>query len=389
MSMTQPVQSYSTLAPSVAPTNASPYSVPPGGHMMNQPLSSSYGHMMHPGQTRLPQMPPRVEYSHASHYASLNMQQQGFASRFQTPSGIQTQYPSTAGVPSQLPQPGTSIPSASSTSTGSNPTQQSSVIPPVGSVSKSSIPEGSLQPNPTQIPLQTQAQLGYQSPQLAYTSMMSQVRPSTIPPQAQPPIPVIPTPQIPGSNPAAGPIKMQPIVPQPGSLPATGSMMSQVRPSTIPPQTKPQMPVISTPQILGSNPAGRQTYPSANYPSPAPSPFQPIHPAPVSLEIVPSGTSQPASLPTSQLTSHRPQSIELERRSSLDDMLEAVEMNAAETPTVEVLQPKIMTPGEIEEQKLEAQAKKDIAIGKPIFLTASFCLRSRRNNFDVLPMNKI
>ena len=129
MSMTQPVQSYSTLASSVALTNATPYSVPPGGHMMTQPLSSPYGYrMMHPGQTRLPQQPPRVDYIHTSHYASLNMQQQGFVSRFQTPSGIQTQYPSTAGVPSQLPQPGTSIPSASSTSAGSNPTQQSSAI---------------------------------------------------------------------------------------------------------------------------------------------------------------------------------------------------------------------------------------------------------------------
>ena len=192
--------------------------------------------------------------------------------------------------------------------------------------------------------MQGQAQLSHQPPQLAYTSMMtSQIRPSTIPTGHYPMPPVMSTHQIPSmhqapsthqvvpppmhqapsthqaapppTNPVAQPLKMQPIVPQPGSMP---------RPSY-------------------------QT--SVSYPSPAPSPFQPISPAPVSLDR--------------EIFPQRPESINLERKTSLDDMLDAVnvEMNETETPsTVEVLQPKVMTPGEIEEQKLEAQAKKDIAI---------------------------
>ena len=47
-----------------------------------------------------------------------------------------------------------------------------------------------------------------------------------------------------------------------------------------------------------------------------------------------------------------PTTLEIERRASLEEMLTDVEKNS-----VKVLQPKIMTPGEIEEQKLEAQAK--------------------------------
>ena len=184
--------------------------------------------------------------------------------------------------------------------------------------------------------MQGQAQLSHQPPQLAYTSMMtSQIRPSTIPTGHYPMPPVMSTHQMPSmhqapsthqaappthqapppTNPVAQPLKMQPIVPQPGSMP---------RPSY-------------------------QT--SVSYPSPAPSPFQPISPAPVSLDR--------------EIFPQRPESINLERKTSLDDMLDAVnvEMNETETPsTVEVLQPKVMTPGEIEEQKLEAQAKKDIAI---------------------------
>ena len=82
------------------------------------------------------------------------------------------------------------------------------------------------------------------------------------------------------------------------------------------------------------------------YPSPAPSPFRPIAPTPTVVQAI----------------SNRPGSLELERRSSLEDMLESVENSATETPSIsEVLQPKIMTPGEIEEQKIEAQAKEDIA----------------------------
>ena len=82
------------------------------------------------------------------------------------------------------------------------------------------------------------------------------------------------------------------------------------------------------------------------YPSPAPSPFRPIAPTPTVVQPI----------------ANRPGSLELERRSSLEDMLESVENSAIETPSIsEVLQPKIMTPGEIEEQKIEAQAKEDIA----------------------------
>ena len=50
-----------------------------------------------------------------------------------------------------------------------------------------------------------------------------------------------------------------------------------------------------------------------------------------------------------------PTTLEIERRASVEEMLTDIEKNS-----VKVLQPKIMTPGEIEEQKLEAQAKEHI-----------------------------
>ena len=107
-------------------------------------------------------------------------------------------------------------------------------------------------------------------------------------------------------------IKMQPVVPQPGS--------QQI------PQPRPMYPY---------------------RPSPAPSPFQPISPAPLMSE---------------ERMNFRPESIDIERRSSLEDMLADVDLNATERPAnVNVLQPKVMTPGEIAEQKIEAQAKEDIA----------------------------
>ena len=78
-------------------------------------------------------------------------------------------------------------------------------------------------------------------------------------------------------------------------------------------------------------------------PSPSPSPFQPISPAPRH------GSDQ-------KLTQDV---VAIERRASLEEMLAEVEKSANNAPNV--LQPKVMTPGEIEEQKLEAQAEEDIA----------------------------
>ncbi len=46
------------------------------------------------------------------------------------------------------------------------------------------------------------------------------------------------------------------------------------------------------------------------------------------------------------------------RRTSLDDMLEQVGMESPSTGVM--LEPKVMTPGEIQEQKMEAKAKEDI-----------------------------
>ena len=332
--MTPSIQSYSmapvsstTQPQSMAPTNFPAYTSAPGGQLaQQQPFSMPYGHL-----TTTPSQMSGPQPNHL-YYSNMNMQQQrSLSNQGQTYNNGQSQPPhpqAAMGLPQQT------IP-------GQN-TQKNASIPPGSS---------SMMPHSTTATVQGQAQLSHQPPQLAYTSMMtSQIRPSTIPTGHYPMPPVMSTHQIPSmhqapsthqvvpppmhqapsthqaapppmrqapppTNPVAQPLKMQPIVPQPGSMP---------RPSY-------------------------QT--SVSYPSPAPSPFQPISPAPVSLDR--------------EIFPQRPESINLERKTSLDDMLDAVnvEMNETETPsTVEVLQPKVMTPGEIEEQKLEAQAKKDIAI---------------------------
>ena len=162
----------------------------------------------------------------------------------------------------------------------------------------------------TRQPLQ-QPQVG--QPPVSYPQPQLQMRPMTynqnwpVPQQSQiRPQYMMPQPQRPPSEPQlqANPeLKLRPVVPQPGST-SQGAFNA--------------------------------------YPSPAPSPFRPIAPTPTAVQ-------------------NRPGSIDLERRSSLEDMLESVENSAIETPISEVLQPKIMTPGEIEEQKIEAQAKEDIA----------------------------
>ena len=293
-----PVSS-TTQPQSMAPTNVPAYASAPGGQLAQQrPFSMPYGHLATtPSQMSAPQ--PNHLY-----YSAMNMQQRPLSNQGQIYNNGQSQPPH--------PQAAMGLPQT--TISGPN-TPKNASIPPGSS---------SMMPHSTTAAVQGQAQLSHQPPQLAYASMMtSQIRPSTIPTGHYSMPPVMSTHQVPSmhqavappTNPVAQPLKMQPIVPQPGSMP---------RPSY-------------------------QT--SAGYPSPAPSPFQPISPAPVSLDT--------------GIFPQRPESINLERKTSLDDMLDAVnvEMNAIETPsTVEVLQPKVMTPGEIEEQKLEAQAKKDIAI---------------------------
>ena len=310
--MTPSIQSYSmapvsstTQPQSMAPTNFPAYTSAPGGQLaQQQPFSMPYGYL-----TTTPSQMSGPQPNHL-YYSAMNMQQQ-------RPISNQGQIYNTGQ--SQTPNPQAAMGLPQQTIPGQN-TPKNASIPPGSS---------SMMPHSTTATVQGQAQLSHQPPQLAYTSMMtSQIRPSTIPTGHYPMPPVMSTHQVPSmhqtpsthqvappANPVAQPPKMQPIVPQPGSMP---------RPSY-------------------------QT--SAGYPSPAPSPFQPISPAPVSLDR--------------EIFPQRPESINLERKTSLDDMLDAVnvEMNETETPsTVEVLQPKVMTPGEIEEQKLEAQAKKDIAI---------------------------
>ena len=299
MSVTPSIPSYPTmmqasmLTPTqqVASSNTSPMvrPVPPSySSVSSQPLSMPYGQLMSPGVASLPYMQQSNFPTSGSRFPTSGSVAMPLHAQQQQPSTSQKQHNTPGG---QSSHPGASIgdtarPAAAAADPA--PVQPSSV------------------PRPTPMtPLGQAAKLSHQSPQLAYTSMMSP-QPQQVLSQYSTAV-SISTHQVPNTSSAPTPsLKMHPVVPQPGSYPT-----------------------------------------AAAYPSPSPSPFQPISPAPVSLEI---GAKQ------------RPGSIDLERRSSLDDMLTAeVEINTAETPTVEVLQPKVMTPGEIEEQKLEAQAKKDIA----------------------------